>query len=95
MTTSTDNLIGNNDAGGQDLGPGLANRMRFSGANFVSLFSLISVDRDDASGLFTLVTGQDFVTYTSGEGPGIPVPAPILLTGIGLLGLYRFSRKRA
>ncbi len=82
------------NAGGEILGEEWLKNAPFTGANFVSLFSLISVDRDDASGLFTLVTGQDFVTYTSGEGPGIPVPAPILLTGIGLLGLYRFSRKR-
>ncbi|MGB5672787.1 MAG: hypothetical protein WBM71_19800, partial [Sedimenticolaceae bacterium] len=90
----TDNLISNNDAGGQDRGQEWLLAEPVDVQNFVSLFALISVDRNDTSGLFTLATGQDFVTYTSGEGPNIPVPAPILLTGIGLLGLYRFSRKR-
>ena len=89
-----DNLISNNDAGGQGQGQDWLTES-ISSANFVSLFALISVDRNSASNSgFSLVTGQDFVTYTSGEGPGIPVPAPILLTGIGLLGLYRFSRNR-
>jgi len=59
----------------------------------LTLYSLINVDR--SNGDFSVDdNGQDFLTYLPGGGPGIPLPAPILLLGLGLLGLNHFGRKR-
>jgi hypothetical protein len=45
---------------------------------------------------FNVVEGQDFFTYLAkpDDSTGIPVPAPLLLFGTGLLGLYGASRRR-
>jgi hypothetical protein len=60
----------------------------------ISLFSMVRVDL--SNGQFVVDTnGQDFLTYKPGGGPNIPVPAPVLLMGLGALGLYRFARRRA
>jgi hypothetical protein len=66
----------------------------------LTMYSLINVDINAATNGFEVDdNGQDFLTYVRGFRPsssfGIPVPAPIFLTVLGLLGLYRFSRKRA
>jgi hypothetical protein len=102
-----DDVIGSraDDAGGKALAEEWLQAAFFPNADAVSLISLISVGvKDTASNKavdellatdFQLVSGQDFMTYTSGGGPRIPVPAPILLTGLGLLLLNRFSRRRA
>jgi hypothetical protein len=68
----------------------------------LDLFGLVSVDLtgDRSDGImasdFTVVRGQDLATYKIPSGsPRIPLPAPLMLVGVGLLGLYRFSGRRS
>ena len=67
-----------------------------AGLDQVTAYALVTQGRSN-DGSFYDLRRQDFMTYlpSADEAPPIPVPAPILLTGIGLLGLHRFSRKRA
>ncbi|MGB5564101.1 MAG: hypothetical protein WBN02_17485 [Sedimenticolaceae bacterium] len=88
--------VGNNSDTANDLATTWAANYATGDLPALTLYSLINVDWDRDNQKFVLDgNGQDFLTYLPGGGPNIPVPAPILLTGIGLLGLYRFSRKRA
>ena len=65
-----------------------------TGLDQVIAYALVTQKLEN--GVFADKGKQDFMTFLPGtdDAPGIPVPAPILLTGIGLLGLYRFSRNR-
>jgi hypothetical protein len=85
--------IENNDAGGKVLAENWLNTPRVS-PDFVTLYALVYVNGSPTSG-FSYGTGQDFVTYLPGGSPSIPLPAPLMLVGLGLLGLYRFSGRRS
>lgn len=63
---------------------------------FVNLFALVHVIEDtNADSGFRFGNKQDFMTYDVSQSPPIPLPAPLLLVGVGLFGLYRFSGLRS
>ena len=97
-----DNVIGDpaDDAGGKARAETWLKESLPSAS--IDLFGLISVDLtgDLTDGVmasdFEVVSGQDFVTYKIPSGsPRIPLPAPLMLLGAGLLTLYRFSGRRS